>query len=279
MPYRRAAPRRAALQDEPAYCGLASLAMTLNTLNIDPRRTWKGPWRWWVGSAAPREQLLGAAAARTGAARTPFTRSMHSPTGRFHEEMLDCCHSLAPCIHPLKVPRGDAGLLPPAAQGPGGGHHPHAGGQQHGWSRAGWSRGCGAGGAGDAAAVVAPRVAAVCTLKRALCSCALWGCVPGGAPTSARIDTTHTDTLHSACLRDGRPRLLTPWHCRPLQAACLARCNGARVELYPYGSISLPDFRTMVAEASATAEEHIIVSYSRKELLQTGARLTTMVTR
>lgn len=33
-------------QDEPAYCGLASLAMTLNTLNIDPRRTWKGPWRW-----------------------------------------------------------------------------------------------------------------------------------------------------------------------------------------------------------------------------------------
>lgn len=36
------------MQDEPAYCGLASLAMTLNTLNIDPRRTWKGPWRWWV---------------------------------------------------------------------------------------------------------------------------------------------------------------------------------------------------------------------------------------
>lgn len=33
-------------QDEPAYCGLASLAMTLNTLSIDPRRTWKGPWRW-----------------------------------------------------------------------------------------------------------------------------------------------------------------------------------------------------------------------------------------
>lgn len=36
----------AMLQDEPAYCGLASLAMTLNTLSIDPRRTWKGPWRW-----------------------------------------------------------------------------------------------------------------------------------------------------------------------------------------------------------------------------------------
>lgn len=33
--------------------------MVLNTLSIDPRRTWKGPWRW------------------------------------FHEEMLDCCHPLS----------------------------------------------------------------------------------------------------------------------------------------------------------------------------------------
>jgi hypothetical protein len=32
-----------------------SLAMVLNTLAIDPRRAWKGPWRW------------------------------------FHEQMLDCC--------------------------------------------------------------------------------------------------------------------------------------------------------------------------------------------
>ncbi len=42
-------------QDEPAFCGLASLAMVLNALSIDPRRTWKGSWRW------------------------------------FHEAMLDCC--------------------------------------------------------------------------------------------------------------------------------------------------------------------------------------------
>lgn len=28
-------------QDEPAYCGLASLAMVLNALNVDPRRPWK----------------------------------------------------------------------------------------------------------------------------------------------------------------------------------------------------------------------------------------------
>ncbi|PRW61025.1 Glutathione gamma-glutamylcysteinyltransferase 1 [Chlorella sorokiniana] len=110
-------------QDEPAYCGLASLAMTLNTLNIDPRRTWKGPWRW------------------------------------FHEEMLDCCH-------PLPKVREEGITL--------------------------------------------------------------------------------------------------------TQAACLARCNGARVELYPYGSVGLAEFRAMVAEACHSAEEHIIVSYSRKEFLQTG---------
>ncbi|KAI3448796.1 hypothetical protein Pfo_005461 [Paulownia fortunei] len=33
-------------QSEPAYCGLASLAMVLNALAIDPCRKWKGPWRW-----------------------------------------------------------------------------------------------------------------------------------------------------------------------------------------------------------------------------------------
>ena len=59
-------------------------------------------------------------------------------------------------------------------------------------------------------------------------------------------------------------------HYPPLQAACLARCNGARVELYPYGSVGLAEFRAMVAEACRSAEEHIIVSYSRKEFLQTG---------
>ncbi|KAH9489508.1 Glutathione gamma-glutamylcysteinyltransferase 1 [Bulinus truncatus] len=45
-------------QDEPAYCGLTSLVMALNVLEIDPGRVWKGPWRW------------------------------------YHEEMLDCCTSL-----------------------------------------------------------------------------------------------------------------------------------------------------------------------------------------
>ena len=42
-------------QDEPAFCGLTTLVMVLNSLSVDPGRVWKGPWRW------------------------------------YHENMLDCC--------------------------------------------------------------------------------------------------------------------------------------------------------------------------------------------
>jgi hypothetical protein len=33
---------------EPAYCGLTSLVIALNTLAIDPLRIWKGSWRWYT---------------------------------------------------------------------------------------------------------------------------------------------------------------------------------------------------------------------------------------
>ena len=33
-------------QAEPAFCGLGSLVVALNALEIDPGRVWKGPWRW-----------------------------------------------------------------------------------------------------------------------------------------------------------------------------------------------------------------------------------------
>ena len=39
-------------QAEPAFCGLGSLVMALNALEIDPGRLWKGSWRWYS------EQLL-----------------------------------------------------------------------------------------------------------------------------------------------------------------------------------------------------------------------------
>lgn len=34
-------------QSDPSYCGLTSLSMVLNSLNVDPGRRWKGPWRWY----------------------------------------------------------------------------------------------------------------------------------------------------------------------------------------------------------------------------------------
>lgn len=42
-------------QDEPAYCGLSTMVMVLNALEVDPGRVWKAPWRF------------------------------------YHESMLDCC--------------------------------------------------------------------------------------------------------------------------------------------------------------------------------------------
>jgi len=37
-------------QSEPAYCGLSTLVLVLNALAVDPRQTWKGPWRWYEES-------------------------------------------------------------------------------------------------------------------------------------------------------------------------------------------------------------------------------------
>lgn len=34
-------------QADPAYCGLASLVVALNALGVDPKRSWKGAWRWY----------------------------------------------------------------------------------------------------------------------------------------------------------------------------------------------------------------------------------------
>ena len=48
-------------QSEPAYCGPSSLAMVLNSLEVDPQRQWKGSWRWYsdelLECCAPAEQV------------------------------------------------------------------------------------------------------------------------------------------------------------------------------------------------------------------------------
>ena len=71
--------------------------------------------------------------------------------------------------------------------------------------------------------------------------------------------------------------------CRPLaeiqrtgltipQLACLARCNGARVAVHYGETSSLEAFRRAVREAASTAgEPHLVLSYDRATLGQTGS--------
>jgi glutathione gamma-glutamylcysteinyltransferase len=71
--------------------------------------------------------------------------------------------------------------------------------------------------------------------------------------------------------------------CRPLhevqrtgltisQLACLARCNGARVEVQYGQAVTAATFRDAVREAATAAgEPHLVVSYDRATLGQTGS--------
>ncbi|XP_002976553.2 glutathione gamma-glutamylcysteinyltransferase 2 isoform X3 [Selaginella moellendorffii] len=110
-------------QAEPAFCGLASLSMVLNSLSIDPGRKWKGPWRW------------------------------------FDESMLDCCEPL---------------------------------------------------------------------------------------------EKVKTDGISFA------------------KVTCLGECSGARVEAVRASESSLEDFRSVVKKCCSSEDEHLIASYNRQLLKQTG---------
>lgn len=45
-----------------------------------------------------------------------------------------------------------------------------------------------------------------------------------------------------------------------LQAACLAKCNGANVTLHRSGTFSLDEFRRAVVDTCTSGEEHLVVS-------------------
>lgn len=50
----------------------------------------------------------------------------------------------------------------------------------------------------------------------------------------------------------------------------MARCNGAKAELWRHSDFSEDSFRSTVHGACTSDQQHLIVSYSRKEFLQTG---------
>jgi Phytochelatin synthase len=74
-----------------------------------------------------------------------------------------------------------------------------------------------------------------------------------------------------------RAAVLPPWMAAhpetryAMQAACLARCNGATVEAVSASAPGVEAFRLHVAAATAAADRHLVVAYSRKQFLQTGA--------
>lgn len=42
-------------QSHPAYCGISTLVVILNALGIDPKTTWKTPWRWFTEEVLERQ--------------------------------------------------------------------------------------------------------------------------------------------------------------------------------------------------------------------------------
>ncbi|NJR43792.1 MAG: hypothetical protein HC767_15185 [Akkermansiaceae bacterium] len=54
------------------------------------------------------------------------------------------------------------------------------------------------------------------------------------------------------------------------QVACLAKCNCSRAETHRHGSFTVEELREAVAAVTASGTEHIIATYSRRTLSQTG---------
>ncbi|KAI3772965.1 hypothetical protein L6452_04161 [Arctium lappa] len=92
-------------QSEPAYCGLATLAMVLNALSIDPGRKWKGPWRWFDESmldcCEPLEKVKAkgisfgkvVCLAHCAGAKVEAFRTNQSSIDEFREHVIACSTS------------------------------------------------------------------------------------------------------------------------------------------------------------------------------------------
>lgn len=92
-------------QDEPAFCGLSSLTMVLNALAIDPRRKWKGSWRWFheklLDCCLPLERVAmegitltqAACLAQCNGARVTLNRHGSFSLDQFRAQLKDVCSS------------------------------------------------------------------------------------------------------------------------------------------------------------------------------------------
>lgn len=88
-------------QAEPAWCGLGTLVTVLNALQVDPGRTWKGPWRWFgeelldcckrLDTAAAEGLTMAEVAclATCNGARVDLAHAEPAGEGAFRQALLD----------------------------------------------------------------------------------------------------------------------------------------------------------------------------------------------
>ena len=97
-------------QSSPPYCGLTTLAMMLNSLNIDPNQRWQGGWRWFnedmlLGNCCkPRSEVEQdgmtmdefAGIARCHGAVVECTRASEGGVDAFREQVIEAVSSPSP---------------------------------------------------------------------------------------------------------------------------------------------------------------------------------------
>lgn len=80
-------------QDEPAFCGLSTLVMALNALEVDPQRVWKAPWRFYhenmLDCCVPLETVQQAGITMDQFACLAACNTLHVKMVRAHEENLE----------------------------------------------------------------------------------------------------------------------------------------------------------------------------------------------
>ncbi|KAI8063486.1 Phytochelatin synthase-domain-containing protein [Gongronella butleri] len=69
-------------QSEPAYCGPSSLAMVLNALEVDPKRRWKGNWRWYS------DELLDCCASKEEMKKNGITFDKFACLAKCHSDVI-----------------------------------------------------------------------------------------------------------------------------------------------------------------------------------------------
>lgn len=82
-----------ATQHDPSSCGPAALSMILNSLSIDPKKPWKGVWRWWSDSTlsclSPLEELDGRGITFAGFERLATCNGLHVVSKRGDHHSYD----------------------------------------------------------------------------------------------------------------------------------------------------------------------------------------------